>query len=399
MSLPDFSLEIYFAKYEFAAKYLLCCSDAETFQLKEILSLCSEDPETRALWENLQLGYTESTGLPALREEIVKQYYQGLSLDEILCFAGAEEGIYATMRALLTEEDHVVVVTPAYQSLLSIPAAAVNNEKRGGAGITTIDLEVCDGRWSLNLDKLRACVKPGTTKMIVMNFPQNPTGALLTREEQLRVVDICKEMDLWVFFDEVYRGLERDVTTRLPPMCALYEKAFSLGVMSKSLGMAGLRIGWIASQDKSALAKIGAYKHYLSICNSAPSEIVSLIALKKKDSLLDRNNAIIAENMVLVEEFLSERKFGKYFEWAPPRAGCIGYMKFKGFPCSNMTLTELAHDLVTKYGCLLLPGMYFPSSLEAVFDDHFRFGFGRKNFPECLSKLEEALLEIIENQN
>jgi aspartate/methionine/tyrosine aminotransferase len=228
--------------------------------------------------------------------------------------------------------------------------------------------------------------------MLIMNFPHNPTGALLTAQEQLEVVELCKELDLWVFFDEVYRGLEMDPSQRLPPMCTLYNKAFSLGVMSKSLGMAGLRVGWLASQDKQALTKIAGYKHYLSICNSAPAEVLSLIALKQKDQLLDRNNGIIKENMVLVKAFLApDSKYSKYFEWAAPAAGCIGYMRFKGIPGSDMTLSELADTLVTQHGCLLLPGEYFPSSTEGVYNDHFRFGFGRKNFGECLQKLEMAL--------
>lgn len=409
-NLPEFGLEIYFAQHEFTAKYLLCCSDAETFSINHILSFA--DDETRELWDNLACGYTEAPGNPILRTEIVKQFYSNehfegedatdismsmgnINSDEnVLCFAGAEEAIYATMRALLTDDDHVVVITPAYQSLLSIAAVAVHNEERRGEGITTLDLEVVGGRWTLDMLKLREAVQPGKTKMIIMNFPHNPTGALLTAEEQLEVVCVCQQYDIWVFFDEVYRGLELDETKRLPPMCTLYPRALSLGVMSKSFGLAGLRVGWLCTQDTYALAKIAKYKHYLSICNSAPSEILSLIALRAKESLLERNNSLIAENMSHLELFFNG-KWGNFFDWVAPEGGCIGYMRFKGSENNSITLAELADRLVNEFGVLLLPGQYFPANDQDQFVSHFRFGFGRRNFIECLHQFEAALEQIL----
>jgi len=408
--VPEFGLEVYFAQHEFTAKYLLCCSDAETFSVNHILSFA--DDETRELWSTLTCGYTEAPGNPLLRSEIVKQFYSNevvegedatnmsmgigdINIDEnLLCFAGAEEAIYATMRALLTDDDHVVVITPAYQSLLSIASVAVHNEERNGEGITTLDLEVLEGRWTIDMQKLRDAVQPGKTKMIIMNFPHNPTGALLTAEEQAEVACICLQHDIWVFSDEVYCGLELSEARRLPPMCSLYPRALSLGVMSKSFGLAGLRIGWLCSQDTHALAKIAKYKHYLSICNSAPSEILSLIALRAKESLLERNNSLIAENMSHLELFFNG-KWGQYFDWVAPEGGCIGFMRFKGSENNFITLVELADRLVNEFGVLILPGHYFPAHDPKQFVSHFRFGFGRRNFIECLHQFEAALEQIL----
>ena len=411
MALDEFSLEVYFARHEFSAKcgrpgieardcrlwsrfsgrrYLLCCSDAETFKMSEILALA--DDEAAELWENLALGYTEAPGLPLLRAEIAKQLYgQGstpLSAAHVHCFAGAEEGIYACMRALLVPGDHVVVVTPAYQSLVSIAQAAVRSDERGGVGISLVDLEVRQGRWVLPIEQLRASIRP-ESKMVVVNFPHNPTGALLTGAEQLEVVELCRKHDLYLFSDEVYRGLERDPAERLPPACTLYAKAFSLGVMSKSLGLAGLRVGWLASQDTDALQRIAGLKHYLSICNSAPSEILSLIALRSHDRLLERNNAIVSENLRLVETFL--REWADHFDWIPPAGGCVGFMRFKDHRDGGVTLEQLAEALVTTHGCLILPGLHFPSQDAAAYRSFFRFGIGRKNFGECLEQLDQAL--------
>jgi aspartate/methionine/tyrosine aminotransferase len=410
MALPDFTLELFFAKHEFSARFLLCCSDAESSTMSEILALA--DDEAAGLWQNLTLGYTEAPGLPLLREEIAKQFYRDCSTplcaSHIHCFAGAEEGIYACMRALLNSGDHVVVVTPAYQSLVAIAAAAVHIGESGAIGVSLVDLEVQQGRWVLNIARLRASIHAGT-KMVIVNFPHNPTGALLTAAEQLAVVELCREHGLFLFSDEVYRGLERDPSARLPPACTLYDKAFSLGVMSKSLGLAGLRIGWLASQDTDALQRIAGFKHYLSICNSAPSEILSLvrhvscytlhchascriawqIALRAQATLLARNNAVVAVNLRLVETFLA--KWGEVFEWIAPAGGCVGFMQFKGFRGSHITLEQLAEALVTKHGCLILPGVHFPAQDAAAYRSYFRFGVGRRNFGECLAHLEMAL--------
>jgi aspartate/methionine/tyrosine aminotransferase len=202
------------------------------------------------------------------------------------------------MRALLTPEDHVIVITPAYQSLLSVAAAAVSNDERNGDGITTIDVEVISNRWTIDINKIKLSIK-NNTKMMIMNFPHNPTGALLTKDEQNEIINICKEhkytcasnnnnddgngngnsniiekeeKGIILFFDEVYRGLEINHSNRLEPICTLYDKGISLGVMSKSLGMAGLRIGWLVTQNIEMLNSISMYKHYLSICNSGPGK-------------------------------------------------------------------------------------------------------------------------------
>ena len=383
--LERFELEEFFAKHEFSAKYLMCCSDAETLKVSELLAMA--DDECRGLWENLTCGYTESEGLPILRQEIAKDY-PGVSHDDIFCFSGAEEGIYATMRSLLTKDDHCIVVTPCYQSLRSVASVVCGS-------LSTLELKR-DEQWKLDIDALQSLFKPNTA-MVVMNFPHNPTGALLTPDEQQAVVKLCRDHDVFLFFDEVYRGIELPGVDRLPPIASLYEKGISLGVVSKSLGLAGLRIGWIACRHKATLQTIAGYKHYLSICNSAPSEILALIALRSKDRILKVNADIVARNTKLVEEFLADPRFGRLFSWTAPKAGCCSFMAFHGAEATAETGSKsseatawlpIADEFVESASVLTLPGHFFSPAQG----DHFRVGLGRRNFPIVLEQFKAAVL-------
>lgn len=376
--MDPFELEIYFAKHEFTAKYLLCCSDTESLGMHELLSMA--DDECKSLWSSLTLGYTETQGHPLLREEIAKQFYSSgktISATNVRCFAGAEEAIYATFRAILNPGDEVIAITPAYQSLLSIPKAC-------GAILTNVDLEPASN-WSLSLPQIERAIASasGKVKLMILNFPHNPTGAMINIEQLTYLVEICRRSDVTLFCDEVYRDMETDVNDKLPPISTLYEKGISLGVLSKSVGLAGLRIGWIASQNVQMLNDICNFKHYLSICNSAPSEILGLIALRNYQAILSRNRRIVADNLVLIQDFLERR--GDRFDWIVPRGGCIGFMKYKG----NDSLEVLSSKLQS-YGVLILPGNYFPGA-TGDYSQYFRFGFGRASFAAALLKLEEAL--------
>jgi len=369
MSINIFKLEEYLTRYEFSAPYLLCCSDAESFGMEEILSLAS--PNEKALWDNLRLGYTEVTGLPSLREQIAESLYPGLSGKNILCFAGAEDGIFCALHALCEPGDHVIVLTPCYQSLKEIP-------KMNGAEITEIELREED-QWRIDIASLKKAIKDNT-RCIVVNFPHNPTGRVITEEELKELIELCRTHDLWLFSDEVYRLLGAPKGGFAPPAAALYSKALSLGVMSKAFGMAGLRIGWIACPDKKMLKKMEYVKHYTSICNSAPSEILGLIALTNQSAILARNNKIVAENLSLLDQFIDEHN--DLFDWVRPQGGCVGFVKYK----AQESIEDFCERLMQKKGVLLMP-----ASIYDYKSNHFRIGFGRKNMPQALDRLKEFL--------
>jgi aspartate/methionine/tyrosine aminotransferase len=369
MKLNTFKLEDYLAKYEFTAKYLLCCSDAESFGMSDILALAS--PFQQDLWKNLHLSYTEIAGLPLLRETIANTLYQNLKSDNIFTFAGAEEGIFCALNTLIDATDHVIVLTPCYQSLLEIPKAK-------GAAVSQVALKP-ENNWRIDINGIQKEIRPNT-KCIIINFPHNPTGQVIETEELDNLISLCKTQDIWLFSDEVYRLLGHPNKPHAPPAATRYNKAISLGVMSKAFGLAGLRVGWIACQDTDLIKRIEHLKHYTSICNSAPSEILSLIALTQKDIILNRNNNIILHNMTLLDTFFD--KHSHLFEWVRPQGGCVGFVHYKG----PGTAEDFCHNLLKAESTLLMP-----ASVYSYPDNYFRIGFGRTNMPEALNRLERFL--------
>ena len=235
--------------------------------MADLLALA--DDETRALWADLRLGYTESTGHPLLRREIAS-LYETIEPDEVLTFAGAEEAIFCLLNVLLGPGDHAIVTWPGYQSLYEVARAA-------GADVTLHELRE-DAGWALDLDLLRRQVTPAT-RLIVVNAPHNPTGMLPDRATYDGLVAIAADAGAYLLMDEVYRGLEVDPADRLPAGADALPTGISVGVMSKSFAMAGLRIGWLASHDRDLLARVAAFKDYTTICSSGPSEILAIIGV------------------------------------------------------------------------------------------------------------------------
>jgi aspartate/methionine/tyrosine aminotransferase len=367
MKIKDFKLERFFAKYEFTAPYLLCTSDCESITVEDLFQL---DANAEKDFKNLRLNYTESLGNPVLREEI-SNLYNNTSPEYVMVCAGAEEGIFIFMNVLLNPGDHMIVQFPAYQSLYEIANTI-------GCQVSEWCMDA-DNNWELDLDFLNKTITP-KTKAIVINFPNNPTGYTISREKLNQIVEIAREHDICIFSDEVYRFLEYNEKDRLPCMCDIYDKGVSLGVMSKSFGLAGLRIGWMVTKDKTLFNRMASFKDFTTICSSGPSEFLTILALRHKDFILERNLGIIHSNLQLLEPFFD--RYSDRFRWIRPKAGPLA------FP--ELLFTDDAEafclDLVEKKGVLLAPGNIFNYD-----NNHMRIGFGRKNMPEALARLEEYL--------
>jgi aspartate/methionine/tyrosine aminotransferase len=366
MRIAEFELERYFARWEFAVKHVLCASDVQGYPMSELLAVA--DDETRAMWDGLTLGYTESTGHPLLRREMAS-LYDGIEPDEVLVFAGAEEAIFCLVNVLLGPGDHAVVTWPGYQSLYEIARAA-------GADVTLHELHEPDG-WSLDVPRLVASLTEAT-RLVVVNAPHNPTGMLPTAAEWATLTAALAERGIHLLVDEVYRFLEVEPGDRLVAGADAFDRGISLGVMSKSFAMAGLRIGWLATHDRDVLARCAAFKDYTTICSSAPSEVLALIGLRARDQVLARSRAIVAANLERLDGFFDD--WADRFAWVRPRGGSIGFPRLT---VPGVRIDDWAASLVESEGVLLLPGSRFGSP-----GNHFRIGLGRTDLPEALALLE-----------
>jgi aspartate/methionine/tyrosine aminotransferase len=360
MEIEPFQLERFFAKYEFSARYLLSSSDCESLSLAELLSMA--DSEMMGSWEKLKLGYTESWGHPLLREEIAN-IYQGVDQNDVLVVV-PEEGIFLLMHALLKAGDHLVCTFPGYQSLYEVAQSI-------GCEVSTWEPD--EGRgWYFAIEDL-AEVTRANTKLVVVNFPHNPTGYMPTQSEFTALVEFVRDRGAYLLSDEMYRFLEVEPGTTLPAACELYDRAFSLFGLSKSFGLPGLRIGWLASQDSQALGRVSRLKDYTTICSSAPSEILAVIALRSKKRIFSQQIERVRKNLTLLDAFFDQ--YQDHFSWERPKGGSICFPRMLQVE-DTRTFSE---QLIAGAGIMLAP-----SSVFQYGDHHVRIGFGRENLPQVI---------------
>jgi aspartate/methionine/tyrosine aminotransferase len=361
MQIKPFRIEQYFGKYEFTAKYLLSSSDAESRTIKELLDF---EPGAHQGFLEHWCGYTESPGAPWLRKAIAG-IYKGIGLDDVLVLAAAEEGIFVLYQALLGPGDHVIVETPCYESGLEVARST-------GAEVSEWRRSFNNG-WAHDVAALERLMR-SNTKIIYINTPHNPTGILMPAMVFQQVVALAASRGVILFSDEVYRELEHDPSVRLPAACEAYEHAVSLGSMSKTYGLPGLRLGWLATRDAEIIRRCLEFRYYTTICNSAPSEFLTALALRHRDILVKRNLEIARHNLALLDAFIGDRS--NLFEWVKPDASPIAFVGLK----PELEVFAFCESVVRDSGVLLLPGN--------VYDEprHIRFGYGRKNMPEALSQ-------------
>lgn len=366
MQLSPFKLERFFAKYEFNTEFLLCSSDCESVSVADLLAM---EEGAAGKFQNVWLGYTESLGSPTLRKEI-SGMYSTTQPEDVLVFTGANEAIYLFMMAALKENDHIIVHAPHYQALSEIAK---------GIGCMVSPWRAREeNAWGLDMDELRHLMRP-STKAIIVNLPHNPTGYLMPRSDFDDLNKFVQENGLLLFSDEVYRESEYDLADRLPAAVDYGPHAVSLGVTSKTYGLAGLRIGWIATKNRDLYSKISSLKDYTTICNSAPSEFLAELAMRNRTKLAERNLQIIKNNLTVMDEFFARNS--SLFTWHRPKAGSMGFPKLL-----TGDIETFCDDLVKKAGVLLLPGSMYDET-----NNHFRLGLGRKNLPQAVERLEDYL--------
>ncbi|HEY2474890.1 MAG TPA: aminotransferase class I/II-fold pyridoxal phosphate-dependent enzyme [Candidatus Cybelea sp.] len=361
--LQPFALERFFARYEFTTRYLLCSSDPESMSLSELLAL---EPGAERRFAELRLGYIDSRGTPELRRAVAT-LYERVAGDQVLAHGGAEEPIFTFMHAVVEPGDELIVQFPAYQSHYSIAESL-------GARVIRWDCDL-DRGGAPDIGELERLIRP-QTRAIVITTPNNPTGYQFSRTELDAIVGLARGRAVWLFGDEVYRGTEREAQ-RLPAVCDLYERGVSLGGLAKAYGLAGLRIGWVATPERKLIEKMASIKDYLTICNSAPGEFLAALALRHAGRLTDRVKNITSRNLDLLDEFFARR--AGLFEWARPCAGTTAFPRY--LPGGSEAFCT---RLVERAGVLLLPSSAFDAG-----DAHFRIGYGRANCPQALAALDE----------
>jgi len=369
MRIQPFKLERYYTLHEFTAEYSICNSDCEAMTIKELLAL---EEGASDKFHNQWLGYTETPGHPELRRDIANIYTEITPNDLLVC-TGAQEPIYLFAQANLDAQDEVIVQTPCYQSLQSVPESL-------GCKVIPWEVRYEGNQPTFDIDELKKMVTP-RTKAILLNTPHNPTGFHFSKAEQDAIIDIARTANIIIFADEVYRELEHHPDYRLPAFADVYENAVSLGVMSKSYGLPGLRIGWIATRNKTILENVAIMKEYTTICNSAPSEFLASVALRNRATILARNLQIVKNNLPLYDDFFD--KYADLFSWHKPNAGPIAFVKMR-FDTDDMSFAKRA---LKEKKILILPGEIYD------YKGGFRIGFGRKAIPEALAKFEEFVVE------
>lgn len=358
-------------------------SDSEPLSLSELLKLA--DPECQTLWENLSLGYPlHVQGDPLLREQIVSEFYpSSSSIDQINCMA-PQEGIFCALQALLETGDHVIVMAPSYQSLSEVPRSM-------GCRIThwlpdLVRDENEDPWFRFDPQTLRATFSQnrGRTKLLVVNLPHNPTGALPTQEEWQDIIEICREHGCYLFCDEMYRGLEHEGVDRLEPAVEAYERGISLSGLSKAFGLAGLRMGWVVGREDGFMKRLQEIKDYTTICTSTPSQVLSLVALRNTNTLLERCQRIVHDTRGQVEDFC--REHDDILEWTNPRAGTFVFPKLLQEQPSARVYCD---DILGRANIMLLPSSLFEYGEQIKDDSRVRISLGRRSIPETLALWKE----------
>jgi aspartate/methionine/tyrosine aminotransferase len=376
--IEPFQLERWMTTYEVNVAWDIAESGIYPMSLRELLDLLP--PEERESELNrlldLRLGYSEACGSAELRG-LIAATYDNTSPDEILITTGAIEANFLLFNELLSAGDRVVAVSPAYQQLHSVARAI-------GCDVALWTLRD-DGGFRFDLDDLRALATPGT-RMIVVNTPHNPTGAMLSEEQLREIYALAEELDAWVLSDEAYRWLDLPGSPPLArPMRNLGPRAISTGTFSKPFGLPGLRIGWIAA-PADIVQRCWGLRDYISLSPGKLNDALALLAFRHRDQIVERTRQIVAENLPFAERWFAEN--ADLVSWTPPQGGILALMNCR----LDLPSLELANRLAEDYSVMLAPGSAFG------YEGYLRIGVGNSPaiFAEGLRQTARCLRDLTE---
>ena len=376
MRIEPFQLERWMTTYEVDVRWDIAESGIFPMSTRELLDLLPENERETARDRLLdtRLGYSEARGSAALRE-LIAETYERTTPDEVHHTTGAIEANFLLFNELLSPGDRVVIVHPAYQQLQSVPRAI---------GCDVALWRPRDSRgFHFDLDDLRALATPGT-RLIVINTPHNPTGAMLSETQIAEIYALAEELDAWILSDEAYRWLELPGGDALaPPARNLGSRAISTGTFSKPFGLPGLRIGWMAAPAE-IVSRCWGLRDYISLSPGKLNDALAVVALEHRDQIAARTREITAANLDFAEGWFAEN--ADLVSWTPPHGGLLALMRYE----LDTPSLALANRLAEEYGVMLAPGSAFG------YDGYLRIGIGAapEIFAEGLRQTARCLRDL-----
>ena len=342
MNIEPFAVEEWMNEYETGARYNIAETCVDSVSLDELFALTGESKdEFLSRFCATRLTYGDIWGSDALRGGVCR-LYRTVRPDEVVLTHGAAGANHHVFCSLISAGDRVVSIMPTYQQLYSIPEAI-------GADVAIMHLKQ-ENHYLPDLDELKALVTPGT-KMVCINNPNNPTGALMSRELLEQIIEIARGVDAYVLCDEVYRHL-----TQADGWCEsvadLYEKGISVSSMSKVFSLAGIRMGWIATHDKAAVKAFLSHRDYNLISCGMFDDAVASLTLRHSDEMIRRNQAIVRENLAILDEWVQAHP---HFYYTKPQAGTTALVYYD----YDIPSYEFCERLYHGTGSFVTPGDCF----------------------------------------
>ncbi|MDD5842349.1 MAG: aminotransferase [Solobacterium sp.] len=370
MNIKPFKVEEWMNKWEVGAKYNIAETCVDSISIDQLFELTGENKqEFLQKMSARRLSYGDIEGMPELREGIAS-LYKTIKPENIIPVHGAAGANHHVFYSLIEPGDEVISIMPTYQQLYSIPESF-------DAKVKILQLTKDNG-YLPDLDSLKKLVTD-KTKMICINNPNNPTGALMSEEILKEIVEIAKSADAWILCDEVYRHLTQE-DSYSPSIADLYEKGISVGSMSKVFSLAGLRLGWIATHDTKAIKSFLSHRDYNLISCGMIDEMIASIALKNKDKLLKRNLTIVRENLEILDNWVKQEKHVNYIK---PKAGTTALIYYD----LDIPSVQFCEEMYKTTGAFVTPGDCFemPQSMR------IGYAYGKQDLINGLKAISEFI--------
>jgi len=370
MKIKPFAVEEWMNAWEVGAKYNIAETCVDSISMNELFELTGED-KTEFLNRLCarRLSYGDIEGLPEFRKGVCG-LYKTLNIENIVPTHGASGANHHVFYSLISPGDRVVSIMPTYQQLYSIPESY-------GADVQILHLSK-ENNYLPDLEKLRRLVTP-ETKMICINNPNNPTGALMSEQLLREIVEIARSADAWILCDEVYRHLSQE-DGWCPSIVDLYEKGISVSSMSKVFSLAGLRLGWIATHDMSVVKSCLSHRDYNLVSCGVFDEMLAAAALKHSDKLLERSRKIVRENLQILDDWVSSEPHVSYEK---PKAGTTALVYYD----LDIPSYEFCEEMYKKTGAFVTPGDCF----EVPHSMRIGYAYGKQDLIDGLKAISEYI--------